>query len=358
MSFSDRLTNTPVEIEGKLIGPDQPVFIIAEVGVNHNGELNLAKRTIEAAAKAGVDSVKFQSFRADEFMADPDHEYEYVSGGKVVREKMYEMFKRLELPLEWHRELFDYARFMGLIPLTSVADPLSVDIALEAGAKALKLASEDLINLPLLEYVAAKGLPILLSTGMADEIEIKDAIDLIDGFGNAGKTIFLHCVSLYPVKASEANLLRMLPIREITNSLVGYSDHTVGPEACIAAVALGACVLEKHFTTDKNLPGPDHAMSADPGELNELVRMVRRTEKMGGERSIKISQRELAIRKSFRRSIVASRKLPAGKVLERGDLALKRPGDGMKPRQLSKAIGKKLKFAVLANDQIKPDMLE
>ena len=353
LSFSKQ-----IEIEGRCIGPGHPVFFIAEIGLNHNGDMDLAKRTVEAAAKAGADCVKFQTFRTEEFMADRDIEYEYNSGGVVVKEKMYDMFKRLELPFAWHQELFDYARSLGLVPLTSVADHICVDIALKAGVKALKLASEDLINLPLLKYVAAKGIPLILSTGMADEIEIRDAMKIIGRFDGVAKTIFLHCVSLYPVEDTEANLLRMRTLQDLTQSIVGYSDHTEGPEACLGAVALGACILEKHFTFQKNLPGPDHEMSADPGELNELVRMVRRLEKMLGGNNLKISEREAEIRNSFRRSIVASTDLPSGKVLEIGDLALKRPGNGIRPRQFSELIGKNLTHALRKNDQLKPEMMD
>ncbi|SDB48961.1 N-acetylneuraminate synthase [Desulfonatronum thiosulfatophilum] len=342
----------PIQIENRLIGPGHPVFIIAEIGVNHNGDKVLAKRTIEAAARAGADCVKFQTWRTEEFMADRDLEYEYVSGGGLVKEKMYDMFKRLELPLQWHQELFDHARNLGLVPLTSVADPLSTDAALEAGVKALKLASEDLINLPLLEYVAAKDVPLILSTGMADEIEIKDALEIMKHYHALSRTIFLHCVSLYPTKDGEANLLRMQAIQEVTGCIPGYSDHTIGPEACLGAVALGACVLEKHFTLDKGLPGPDHAMSADPKELMRLVSMIRRIDNMLGQKILQLSEREAEVRNTFRRSIVAARDLLAGERLKAEDLSLKRPGYGMQPRNLSNIIGKKIMCNIKKNERI------
>jgi len=348
----------PIQIENHLIGPGHPVFIIAEIGVNHNGDKALAKRTIEAAAEAGADCVKFQTWRTEEFMADRDLEYEYVSEGGLVKEKMYDMFKRLELPLQWHRELFDHARGLGLVPLTSVADPLSTDAALEAGVKALKLASEDLINLPLLEYVATKDVPLILSAGMADEMEIKDALDIMKRFNALSRTIFLHCVSLYPTQDDEANLLRMQAIQEITGCIPGYSDHTIGPEACIGAVALGACVLEKHFTLDKGLPGPDHAMSADPGELGEIVNAVRRMEAMLGNKTLDIPPREHEFRHVFRRSVVAAHALQKGARLAATDIVLKRPGSGLRAREMPKLLGRVLNRDVAADSQIAWEMFE
>lgn len=348
----------PIQIENRLIGQGHPVFIIAEIGVNHNGDKDLAKRTIEAAARAGADCVKFQTWRAEEFMADRDLEYEYFSKGGLVKEKMYDMFKRLELPLQWHRELFEHARSLGLVPLTSVADPLSTDAALEAGVNALKLASEDLINLPLLEYVATKDVPLILSTGMADEIEIRDALDIMKRHNVLVRTIFLHCVSLYPTKDDEASLLRMQAIQELTGCIPGYSDHTTGPEACVGAVALGACVLEKHFTLDKGLPGPDHAMSADPVELGAIVKAVRRMEDMLGNKTLDLPSRELEFRHVFRRSVVAAQALQKGARLAATDVALKRPGSGLRAREIPKLIGRVLNRDVAADTQISWDMLQ
>jgi N,N'-diacetyllegionaminate synthase len=346
-----------IHIENRLIGPGHPVFIIAEIGVNHNGDKDLAKRTIAAAARAGADCVKFQTWRTEEFMADRDLVYEYASPQGLVREKMYDMFKRLELPLQWHRELFDHARSLGLVPLTSVADSISTDAALEAGAKALKLASEDLINLPLLEYVATKDVPLILSTGMADELEIRDALDIMNRHHALPRTIFLHCVSLYPTKDDEANVLRMQAIQELTGCIPGYSDHTTGPEACLGAVALGACVLEKHFTLDKGLPGPDHAMSADPGELAAIVTAVRRMEAMVGRKSLDIPPREQEIRHTFRRSVVAARPLQKGTVLTAADLSLKRPGTGLRAREIPKLLGRVLDSDVAADTRITWDII-
>jgi len=335
------------KIEDRLVGQDQPVFIIAEIGVNHNGSLELAKQMIDAAVACGADSVKFQTFRAEEFMADKEMEYEYESAGKKVKEKMFDMFKRLELSSADYEELFNYARSKRIIPLTSVADPESADLIKKIGVGALKLASEDLINLPLVDYVSRLGIPLILSTGMADEEEVLDAFALLKK-NQAKEALFLHCVSLYPTPDEEVNLDRMLAIGELLRSPVGYSDHTLGNEACLSAVALGACMLEKHFTLDRNLEGPDHALSSDPHELKALVDQIRSAvplkpaSRFRGPKRIIPSRSEFQSRRTFRRSIVATRKLSKGRILERKDLALKRPGMGLRAREMKYILGKKL----------------
>ncbi len=345
-----------VQIENHHIGTDCPVFIIAEIGVNHNGDMELAKRTIEAAAASGVDCVKFQTWRADEFMADRELEYEYMSQGHVVREKMYTMFQRLELPVQWHKELFDYARSLGLVPLTSVADPISIDVALNAGAKALKLASEDLINLPLVDRVAQKNCPLLLSTGMADAEDIDEALNIVKA-NKCDATILLHCVSLYPTPDEETNLLRIKTLQQ-AGFVTGYSDHTAGIEACLGAVSLGACVLEKHFTLDRSLPGPDHFFSAPPEEMTALVQGVRKIEKMLGTGDITPGKAEQTIRKKFRRSVVAARDLSKGTILAREDLALKRPGTGLKAKEIPQLLGKCLRVDVAVDQALRLEDIE
>jgi N,N'-diacetyllegionaminate synthase len=350
-SFSKHL-----EIEGRFIGPGHPVFIIAEIGVNHNGDMDIARRTVKAAAKAGADCVKFQSFQTEEFMADRDLVYEYENGGQKIRESMYDMFKRLEFPLDRHHEIFKFARSCGIAPLTSVADPVCMAAALGAGAGALKLASEDLINHPLLREVAKAGLPLILSTGMADEVEIQDALDILM-LNQCSNVAFLHCVSLYPTHDEDANIERIKKIKRLTGSIVGYSDHTEGSEACVAAVALGAKIIEKHFTIDRSLPGPDHSLSADSAELKGIVMSVRRIEKMLGTGNIAPSKNEVRSKLSFRRSVVAARDLAAGTALSADDLILKRPGDGLHPRQLSDLYGRRLNATISKDQQMKHEIL-
>jgi N,N'-diacetyllegionaminate synthase len=346
-----------IEIEGRKIGQGRPVFVIAEIGVNHDGKLAVARKMIDHAAKCGVDCIKFQTFRADEFLADRTMTYEYEVKGKKVSENMFEMFKRLELPIGWYAELFHYARKRGLIPLTSVADEQSADMAEDLGVKAFKLSSEDLINLPLVEYVVRKWKPIIFSTGMADETEMDDVLGILRKH-RFTKAIFLHCVSLYPTLPEEAHLKRILYLAQKVKAPVGYSDHTVGIEACSGAVALGACVIEKHFTLNKERIGPDHFFSAEPGEMKRLVEAVRKIGKMLGDATMDQSAREVEVRKKFRRSIVAASDLSAGHVVAREDLVLKRPGNGLRGREIPRLIGWRLKKSVKKDRRIYFSMLE
>lgn len=341
------------EIEGRAIGDGKPVFVIAEIGVNHNGDLALAKECVRSAASCGVDAVKFQTFRAEEFMADRELVYTYESGGGIVQEKMFDMFKRLELPAAWHEELFVYARAAGVVPLTSVADAASADMVAGIGAGALKLSSEDFINLPLMEHAARSGIPLLLSTGMADEEEVDDVLAIL-GAARCHQACFLHCVSVYPTRDEEVGLRRMRAIKEKVCGPVGYSDHSLGIEACVGAVALGACVLEKHFTLDRALPGPDHALSSDPAEMRRLVEAVRRTERMLGDGRIAPSVSERETRSQFRRSVVAARALKRGHVIGRDDLQLKRPGTGLRAREMPMLLGGVLRRDIGEDEIILP----
>lgn len=344
-------------LEGREVGVGRPVFIIAEVGVNHNGDLALARELVDAAADAGADCVKLQTFRAEEFMSDRTLEYEYENGGRQVKENMFDMFKRLELPAAWHLDLMERARKRGMVPLTSVADPLSADLVNELGMAGFKLSSEDLINLPLIEYVAALGKPVLLSTGMADGEEVADALAVLAKHGN-DQVAFLHCVSVYPTVDGEVGLGRMTALRGLVGVNVGYSDHSLGIEACVGAVALGATLLEKHFTLDRNLPGPDHALSSDPAEFAAMVRSVRRMEAMRGRAELEPSATERETRKLFRRSLVAVRDLPAGHVLTSADLCLKRPGLGLKASQMPSLLGRALAVPIAMDRPVTLELLK
>lgn len=342
------------KIGRRLVGEGAPVFIIAEIGVNHNGDPALARRMIDAAAKAGADCVKFQTFRAEEFMADRKMTYEYRSRGRLVRENMFDMFKRLELPLKAYRALFAHARRRGVVPMTSVADSESLALARAAGAPALKLSSEDLINLPLVDLAARSRMPLILSTGMADAGEVRDALKILRRRG-ARETMFLHCVSAYPTPDSEANLARIAGLRALTGATVGYSDHTEGVEACVAAVALGASALEKHFTLDPRMPGPDQSLSSGPAEFARLVAAVRRVELMRGSASVEPAPIERRFsRREFRRSLVAARDLPKGLRLRRADLTLKRPGLGLRARDAGLLLGRVLRRAIAADRTVMP----
>lgn len=346
-----------IKIGNRYIGDNESVFIIAEIGVNHNGDKNLAHELIKSAARCGADAVKFQTFRTEEFLADLSQTYEYKINEIIIKENVYSMFKRLELPYSWHEELFEAARKLNLIPLTSVADPESADFVEKLGVEVFKLSSEDFVNLPLVEYVAAKQKPIILSTGMADEDEIDDVLEILARVDNKS-AIFLHCVSIYPTPSSLANLRRITALKKKIKGIIGYSDHTIGIAAPLGAVALGASVIEKHFTLDKSMNGPDHAFSADPAELEAIIAGIKQLEEMLGKETITPSESELEIRKQFRRSIVAARDLPAGHRLSLEDLALKRPGLGLKAKNINRILGRCLKQGVKQNEMILLDNLK
>lgn len=345
-------------IGGAMVGLGHPVFIIAEIGVNHNGDMELAKRTISAAAVAGVDAVKFQSFKADGFLdSGTEQMYEYYHSGRMVREPLFAMMKRLELPEDQHRILFDFTASEGMIALTSVCDKHGVELSESSGAQALKIASADFTNLNLLKTICASRLPVLVSTGMSTQEEILEARGILKN-KTGGNCAFLHCVSLYPTPLDSANLRRMSAIQSLTGAVTGYSDHTQGIEAACASVVMGACILEKHFTIDRSLPGPDHAFSADPEELKNLVEKVRVAERMLGDGGLDPVGNELSAHRSFRPSITARMDLFSGMVLTEEHICLKWPGTGLHPREMPNVIGKIVNRTIMKNVQIAWDMLK
>lgn len=333
------------------LGDGEPCYVIAEIGSNFNVSLDLAKQSIDAAVDAGADAVKFQTFKADEFVAGTELSYSYrLLDGSVVTESQHEMFKKLELPNAWHADLYNYAQSKGVDFLSSAADRSAVDLLCDIGVPAIKLASEDLINIELLKYVATKGRPLLLSTGMADEGEIKIAIENIKEYGDP-PVMLMHCTSVYPTPPHACNLRRIQTLRDRFQHPVGFSDHTMGWEAPHAAVALGAIVIEKHFTLDRMLPGPDHQMSTEPEEFSIMVSKIRELEVLLGSDRIDYDPIEEEGRLKFRRSIVAAYDLEPGVPLVKSDFSYKRPGHGLKPYEQNLLLGKLLRKAV-GKDQI------
>ncbi|ADD67248.1 N-acylneuraminate-9-phosphate synthase [Denitrovibrio acetiphilus DSM 12809] len=342
-----------VYINGRKVG--SPCYVIAEIGVNFNGDMVLAKKTIDAAISAGADAVKFQTFSSDEVVADRDLMYTYTqSDGTTVTESQYEMFKRLELPYEWHIILKKYAESKGADFMTSVADINAVDLVEEIGVSVLKTASENLINIDLLNHMASKRLPVILSTGMASYDEIDNAVSI---FKNAGceELVILHCVSSYPTPFDQCNLNRIKALRDTYGYPVGFSDHTEGWEAPMLAAAAGACMVEKHFTLDKNLPGPDHRFSTDPAEFAKMVQMIRKAETIMGKEGLHYADIEAKGRDEYRRSIVSAHDLKKGTVLTLSDITYKRPGYGMKPYERDRILGKKLNKDIPKTTRLSPE---
>ena len=331
--------------------------MIAEIGINHNGEPEIAKRMVEAIAATGAECVKFQTFSAEEFVNSPEETYEYHSQGKKVRESMLKMFKRLELKREEFAHLFEHARNLGLIPLSTPTDHHAVNLLSDLEVGAFKIGSDDLVYKPFLSYVAQLNKPMIISTGMANAGEIDQAVNTINNAGN-NQIIILHCVSLYPTPENEVNLRKISTLRFMYDLPIGFSDHSQGITAALGAVSLGACVLEKHFTLDRNMPGPDHWFSADPEELVSLVKEVRRLESNFGKGRMWPSKAELEMADLCRRSIIAAKDVPAGHTITAEDLTYRRHGTGLLACDQDKVLGKRTRQFVSSGTFLTPYHLE
>lgn len=344
-----------VQISNKLIGLQQPVFVIAEAGVNHNGDLKLARDLIDLAVDAGADAVKFQTFRAD-LLATPEApkaEYQLQTTGSA--ESQLEMLRGLELSSDAHRELQSYCHERGIIFLSTPFDEESVDFLDSLGVPAFKISSGDLTNSPLLEYIAGKGKPVILSTGMSEISELIEAVSVLNLAG-CENPILLHCVSNYPADPAEVNLRAMQTMRAAFDLPVGFSDHTEGIDVSLAAVALGACVIEKHFTLDRTLPGPDHRASLERAELRQLIQSIRRIESaLGNGRKVPTAS-EVETARVARRSLFASVDIPAGATLKREMVMMRRPGTGLSPAILNTLIGQYAVRDIAAGTVLEIDM--
>lgn len=319
------------------------VIIIAEAGVNHNGDLDTAKKLIDAAVLAGVDYVKFQTFKAEKLVTKSAKRAEYQDKNTEDGDSQFEMLKKLELSAENHYLLMDYCNKKGIKFLSTGFDLESLEFLHQIGIKLAKIPSGEITNYPYLKKMAQLFSEVILSTGMATIQEIKEAIKVLTKNGvSAEKIVILHCNTEYPTPMEDVNLKAMLHIKEEFGVNVGYSDHTLGIEVPIAAVALGATVIEKHFTLDKNLPGPDHKASLEPNELKAMVDAIRNIEKALGSSGIKEpSKSELKNKEIARKSIVAGKNIPKGAVFSEENLAVKRPGTGISPMRWEEIIGQK-----------------
>lgn len=329
-----------VKIADRLIGEGEPCFIIADAGVNHNGDINLAKRLIDVAKEAGADAVKFQTFKTEELLTRSAEKAGYQKETTPSEESQYDMIRKLELSGENFEELFAYAQEKGMIFLSTPFDKGSVDLLDELGISAFKVGSGEITNFPLLKHIARKRKPIILSTGMATLEEVEVALEAIKEEGG-DDIILLHCVSSYPAKIEDMNLKAMETLGNAFKFPVGLSDHSLGITMPIAVVALGACVIEKHSTLDKNLPGPDHRASLEPEELKQMVTAIRDVEKAMGDGIKRPTKDEEENKRAARRSLVAKVDIPAGSVITEEMLDVKRPGDGLEPKYLGQIIGKK-----------------
>ncbi|RMH20105.1 MAG: N-acetylneuraminate synthase [Acidobacteria bacterium] len=347
----------PLELPGRTIGPGQPCFVIAEAGVNHNGDASLAHRLVDAAAAAGADAVKFQTFRTDAVVLADAPKAAYQRRTTDPEESQRDMLRALELPPAVFVELAAHARERGLTFLSTPFDEASASFLLELGVPLVKIGSGELTNLPFLRRVAAGGRPLILSTGMAEMIEVAAAVDAVRAAG-APAVALLQCTTRYPAAAEEANLRAMATLGRAFEVVVGYSDHTPGPATCLAAVALGAAIVEKHLTLDRHLPGPDHLASAEPDEFARLVERLRAVEAALGDGVKRPSPGELGNRDVARRSLVAAIDLPAGTVVDWPHLTARRPATGISPAQADRIVGRRTRRPLAAGTPLSWDDLE
>ena len=340
----------------RLIGEGQPCFIAAEVGINHNGDLELAREMVRAAAAAGVDGVKFQNFATEDFLSDHTLTYTYKSQGRQITESQWDMFKRAELKPGWLENLKVLCDSMGVVFFSTPTSEDGVRELVDLRACLLKNGSDYLTHVPLLELMASTGIPVVVSTGMADHEDIDAAMAAIRR-GGRSDIILLHCTSSYPTAPSDTNLLRMIAMRDRYDVPVGFSDHTEGWAAAAQAVTLGACFLEKHFTLDHQLPGPDHWFSSTPDELREYVQQVRFAGQRLGNRELQPAASEAAGRKEYRLSAVAAHDLEGGSLLRDDMVMFRRPGTGLLPKDLRLVLGRKLAHPLASGAPIRKEDL-
>ena len=341
-----------VRITGnRYIGEDDPCFIIAEAGSNHNGDFETAKKLIDVAADAKVDAVKFQIFKADSLYSKHTPGFDYLKG-----QNTYDLIKSLEMPRKWIEALAKYCSKKNVIFLASPFDHEAVDI-LDKYCPTFKIASFEIVDLDLVEYIARKGKPIIISTGMSSLGEIEDAIAAANRVGN-DDIILLHCSSVYPTPSNVVNLRAMETMRAAFKKPVGFSDHTLGIHIPLAAVAMGACVIEKHYTMSKKMIGPDHSFALEPKELKEMVLFIREVEMaMGSGIKERSSAESEEMYMKARRSIHAKVNIPKGTTINREMLVIKRPGYGIKPSLVDIVVGREARRDIKEDEWITWEMI-
>ncbi len=339
------------------IGDGHPVFFIAEAGVNHNGQIELGRQLVDASAAAGADAVKFQTFVTENLSTRkaPKSTYHIETTGDDKRQTWFELLKTQEMSRQMHVELIAHCRAKGIMFLSTPYDFESADLLFELGVPAFKMASTDTSNLPLIRHIAKMKRPLILSTAMCEQGEVEQAVAAARGEGLA-EIVVLQCTGNYPSALKDSNLRVIPTFRRALNCLIGYSDHTVEMINPVAAVALGACVYEKHFTLDKSLPGPDHRLSLDPKELTETIRVIRQTEAALGAAEKRVLPAEQENRQKLRKSLVAATSLRKGETLTREMVAIKRPATGIAPTELERFLGRRLAEDVSEDTVLVPAM--
>ncbi len=345
MKFKNR-----IKISNKWVGgKNDPCFIIAEAGSNHNRDFNTAKKLIDSAFDAGADAVKFQTYSAETLYQESKEPLRLIG----EKEKPFDIIKRIEIPRHWHKDLADYARRKGIIFMSTPFDRQAID-ELDKFVPAFKWGSPELLDKPLLEYVASKHKPLIISTGFYGMDEIKNALSWVYKNGNR-QVVLLQCTGMYPTFPEEVNLLAMKNMAEKFQLPVGFSDHTLGVLASVLSVVAGAKVIEKHFTLDKKMDGPDHAFALEPSELKEMIENIRLAEKMMGSETKKATLREVRKEKLIRRGVVAFSDIKKGEVFSEKNIITKRTGSGpLAASDFAKLLGRKAKTGIKKDQAVYP----
>lgn len=341
---------------GRRIGDGAACFVIAEAGINHNGQMDLARRLIEAAADAGADAVKFQTFSADMLVTPGASKAEYQARMTGAEESQLDMLKRVELTTADFAVLRDHARQCGIVFLSTPFEEASVDVLVGLGVELLKVPSGEITNLPFLSHVGRTRKPVILSTGMSTLDEVLAAAAVLRGAGTTDLVV-LQCVSEYPAAVSDANLRVMATLRDAVGVPVGFSDHTLGLLVSQAAVARGACVIEKHLTLDRRMDGPDHAASIEPDEFADLVRSIRQIESALGNGVKTPTPGERGVAAVARKSLVSLAPIPAGTVLNAALVGLRRPGTGLPASRLPDILGRRARVDIAAGTVLEESLL-
>lgn len=350
------MTDPKIVIDGREISGSQPPYIIAELSANHNGKLETALKIIDEAVKAGADAVKLQTYRPDTITLDSANDEFRIKGGLWDGRTLYELYEEAHMPWEWHKPLFDHARKRGITIFSSPFDTTAVDLLEDLGAPAYKIASFEAVDLPLIEYVARTGKPMIISTGMADADEIQEAIDAAQGAG-CNQLAILHCVSGYPAPAEDYNLRTIVDMKERFGLVTGLSDHTLDNTTAIASVVLGAALIEKHFTLDRRGGGPDDSFSLEPADLTALCRDSKTAWKALGEVNYGRKSSEQG-NVQFRRSLYFVKDIEKGEVISSDAVRSVRPGNGLAPKHMQEVVGKKARQGIKAFTAVKRDLFE
>jgi len=346
-----------VKIGNRLIGEGHPVFIVAELSANHLQDYDLAVKIVKAAKKAGADAIKLQTYTPDTITLDCDNEYFKLKQGTIWDGKtFYELYQEAYTPWDWQPKLQELANELGLIFFSSPFDQSAVDFLEKLNVPAYKIASFEITDIPLIEYVASKSKPVIISTGIATEEDIQEAIKACERAGNKN-IILLKCSSSYPSPLEDINLRNITYLSDIFGKLVGLSDHTLGISVPIASVALGACLIEKHLTLDRNQGGPDSAFSLEPTEFEEMVKSIREVEKSLGKEEYTVTTK-MEKNKELSRSLFISKDIEKGEILTEENVRSVRPGYGLHPKELKNALGKKTKENIKKGTPLSWDLIE